>query len=127
MPEKSGGLAKPDLKTALWRAVRMKCPQCGRGAIYRAYLKPVETCSACGAPIGEIRADDGPAWLTVLMLGPFLVAVTFGVSMSGLPLWATLPTAAIAVTAGVLAMLPLVKSAFIAALWVAGGNRQATD
>ncbi|MEZ5998497.1 MAG: DUF983 domain-containing protein [Hyphomonas sp.] len=109
------------------RGVRLRCPQCGRGRIYRAYLKPVETCTCCGAAIGKIAADDGPAWLTVLMLGPFLVAVTFGISMSGLPLWITFPLAALAVTGAVMALLPVVKSVFIAALWVAEGNRQATD
>jgi len=118
---------KPDLRTAVLRGLRLRCPVCGEGPIYRAYLKPVETCACCGAAIGEIRADDGPAWLTVLMLGPFLVAVTFGVSLSGLPLWETLPLAALAVTAAVLALLPVIKSVFIAALWMAGGNRSATD
>ena len=91
------------------------------------YLTVRDHCPACGAELFHHRADDGPAWLTVLMLGPFLVAVTFGVSLSGLPLWETLPLAALAVTAAVLALLPVVKSVFIAALWMAGGNRSATD
>ena len=70
--------------------------------------------------MGDIRADDGPAWLTVLTLGPLLVAVTFFVSFADFPLWASLPAAALIVTGAVLLLLPRMKGAFIAALWVAG-------
>ena len=105
---------------ALFRAVRLKCPACGKGALYRAYLKPADTCLHCGEPLGQIPSEDGPAWLTVLMLAPFLVAVTFLVSLSGLPLWITLPGAALAVTGAVMLALPRVKALFITILWMMG-------
>ena len=111
---------KPPAAVALWRAVRLKCPVCGQGALYRAYLKPVDTCASCGAPLGKVPSEDGPAWLTVLMLGPFLVGVTFLVSLSGLPLWITLPAAALAVTGAVMLALPVVKAGWIAVLWSMG-------
>ena len=106
--------------TALWRGLRFRCPKCGQGRIFRAYLKQADMCDQCGEPLGAIRADDGPAWLTVLSLGPFLVAITFFVSFGHFPLWAALPMAAIAVTGAVLLLLPRIKGAFIAALWVSG-------
>nr|WP_321511639.1 DUF983 domain-containing protein [uncultured Hyphomonas sp.] len=105
---------------ALARALRLKCPACGQGALYRAYLKPVDTCACCGAPLGQVPSEDGPAWLTVLMLAPFLVAVTFFVSMSSLPLWISLPGAALAVTGLVMLALPRVKAGWIAVLWSMG-------
>ncbi len=111
---------KPSAPAALWRAVRLKCPACGQGELYRAYLKPVDTCSACNAPLGRVPAEDGPAWLTVLMLAPVLVAVTFFVSLSSLPLWLTLPGAGLAVTGAVMLALPRVKAAWIAILWSMG-------
>src|SRR5471032_3650243 len=56
-----------------------RCPNCGEGRLFASYLKPVERCSVCGEPLGHIRADDGPAWLTILLVGhilaPFLLAV----------------------------------------------------
>ena len=110
----------PSSRTALVRALRLKCPACGQGALYRAYLKPVETCACCGAPLGQVPSEDGPAWLTVLMLAPFLVAVTFFVSMSDLPLWITLPGAAIAVTGAVMLALPRIKAGWIGVLWSMG-------
>jgi uncharacterized protein (DUF983 family) len=113
----------PSLMTAIGRGLRFRCPNCGQGKIFRAYLKPVETCDQCGEPLGAIRAEDGPAWLTVLSLGPFLVAITFFVSFGHIPLWVALPVTAIAVTGAVLVLLPRIKGAFIAALWVSGlGN-----
>nr|WP_321441792.1 DUF983 domain-containing protein [uncultured Hyphomonas sp.] len=110
----------PSSRVALARALRLKCPSCGQGALYRAYLKPVDTCACCGAPLGQVPSEDGPAWLTVLMLAPFLVAVTFFVSMSSLPLWISLPGAALAVTGLVMLALPRVKAGWIAVLWSMG-------
>jgi uncharacterized integral membrane protein len=54
------------------------------------------------------------------MLAPFLVAVTFFVSMSELPLWITLLGAAITVTGAVMLALPRVKAGWIAVLWSMG-------
>ncbi|CAN0381019.1 unnamed protein product [Scytosiphon promiscuus] len=117
----------PSLMTAIGRGLRFRCPKCGQGRIFRAYLKQADACDHCGEPLGSIRADDGPAWLTVLSLGPFLVAITFFVSFGHFPLWAALPVAAIAVTGAVLLLLPRIKGAFIAALWVSGmGNGAGT-
>ena len=120
MPKLTSPPQKPSMPIALFRAVRLKCPACGKGALYRAYLKPADTCPHCGEPLGQIPSEDGPAWLTVLMLAPFLVAVTFLVSLSGLPLWITLPGAALAVTGAVMLALPRVKALFITILWMMG-------
>ena len=101
----------------VWRAFNLKCPACGKGPLYRRYLKPVEVCTACGEPIGLIRAEDGPAAWTILGLGPFLVPIAFMVSMSGAPVWLTLPLMLVGAVGIVLAALPRVKGVFIAVLW----------
>ena len=98
MPQITPPSKRPPPGLALWRGLRMKCPACGQGEVFRAYLKPVDVCAACGEPLGQVPSEDGPAWLTVLGLAPVLVAVTFLVSLSGLPLWVTLPGAAVVVT-----------------------------
>ncbi len=126
-PPRPHGDTPPGLAIALGRGLTFRCPACGEGRLFRSFLKQVEACEACGEPLGEIRADDGPAWLTVLVLGPFLVGITFFVSFSALPLWLSLPVAAVAVTSLVLLLLPRIKGMFIAALWLSarssrGGN-----
>jgi len=120
MPQITPPSKRPPPGLALWRGLRMKCPACGQGAVFRAYLKPVDTCAVCGEPLGQVPSEDGPAWLTVLGLAPLLVAVTFLVSLSPLPLWLTLPGAAIAVTGAVMLALPRVKGGWIGVLWSMG-------
>jgi len=101
----------------IWRAFNLHCPACGKGKLYRRYLKPVAVCAACGDPLGEIRAEDGPAAWTILGLGPFLVPIAFMVSMSGAPIWLTLPLLLLGALGVVLLALPRVKGVFIAVLW----------
>ena len=56
-----------------WRQMllgfRQLCPCCGLSPIYRAYLKPVETCAGCGAALGRIRTDDIAPYFTILIVG----------------------------------------------------------
>ncbi|MCA8901216.1 MAG: DUF983 domain-containing protein [Hyphomonas sp.] len=120
MPDATPPVSRTELRVALLRALRMRCPSCGEGRLYRSYLKPVDACSACGAPLGRVPSEDGPAWLTVLILGPFLVAVTLLVSRAPLPSWITLPGAALAVTGAVMLALPVVKAGWIGILWAMG-------
>ena len=63
---------KPSLMTAIGRGLRFRCPKCGQGRIFRAYLKQADACDHCGEPLGSIRADDGPAYLTILIVGHLL-------------------------------------------------------
>lgn len=49
--------------------MRHKCPNCGTGPLYKSYLKPRDTCVVCGEELHHHRADDGPAYLTILVAG----------------------------------------------------------
>ncbi len=53
----------------LWRGWRRRCPQCGNGPVLRGYLKVREECPVCGQDFTAARADDGPAYLTILIVG----------------------------------------------------------
>lgn len=58
---------------ALWPALRRgwhgKCPNCGEGRVLHSYLKMRESCSKCDQDFSAARADDGPAYLTILIVG----------------------------------------------------------
>ncbi len=54
---------------AIQRGLRCRCPNCGKGALLRGYLKVRDTCPACGEDLHHHRADDGPAYLTILIVG----------------------------------------------------------
>lgn len=58
-----------DAKKAMQRGWRCKCPKCGSGPLLRSYLKVNDTCSVCRQDLTHHRADDGPAYLTILIVG----------------------------------------------------------
>ena len=61
-----------------WRAVKRgllgRCPHCGEGKLFRAYLKSVDACSSCGEEMLHHRADDFPAYLAIFIVGHIVVA-----------------------------------------------------
>jgi len=55
--------------TAMWKGWRRKCPNCGKGPLLRGYLTVHKTCAVCREELFHHRADDGPAYLTILIVG----------------------------------------------------------
>jgi uncharacterized protein (DUF983 family) len=54
---------------AMWRGWRRRCPSCGGGPIFKGYLTVRDTCMTCNEELHHQRADDGPAYLTILIVG----------------------------------------------------------
>ncbi|HEU5396030.1 MAG TPA: DUF983 domain-containing protein [Verrucomicrobiae bacterium] len=70
----------PSVKTALWRGWQRKCPHCGKGPIYRGWLKFQDQCPACGLRYLPDQGDlFGPLIFfdRVLFLIPFIVLFYF--------------------------------------------------
>jgi uncharacterized protein (DUF983 family) len=61
--------AERALGPALRRGWRKRCPSCGSGPLMSGYLKVRDTCPVCGESLHHQRADDGPAYLTILIVG----------------------------------------------------------
>ena len=57
------------LRPAMLRGWRRRCPACGEGRMFEGYLKVRPTCPSCGEDLSHHRADDGPAYLTILIVG----------------------------------------------------------
>jgi uncharacterized protein (DUF983 family) len=103
---------------AIVRAVSGKCPACGGGKCFKSYLHQVDRCAVCGESFGQIHGDDGPAWLTIGVVGHIVVPMALFtetnfqcpllVSMTVWPLTALILT---------LTILPRAKAVFIAAIW----------
>ena len=49
-PKTAPGETAPrrDIKTAMLRGLRQKCPACGKGPLYGKYLKVTDVCPVCG-------------------------------------------------------------------------------
>lgn len=106
------------LRQAVLRGWSRKCPNCGTGPMLRGYLTVRNTCPVCGEELHHHRADDGPAWVTIIVTGhllgpmmlyvfetwrpdPLILGVGFAVAFVGLALY----------------MLPRVKGAIVAFQW----------
>ena len=57
------------MRPAMLRGWRRRCPNCGSGPMLRGYLKVRDNCPVCGEALHHHRADDGPAYLTILIVG----------------------------------------------------------
>ncbi len=56
------------LGEAIRRGLAGRCPACGRGRLFRGYLKLASACRVCGEDLSHARADDAPAYLTMLVV-----------------------------------------------------------
>jgi len=75
----------PPLKTALWRGARNRCPVCGEGKVFNGYLRVVDECSHCYAPLGRLRADDAPPYFTIFIVGHLLIPPVLWIERAYLP------------------------------------------
>jgi len=94
------------------------CPNCGKGKLFRRYLKVVDTCGVCGEELHHQRADDAPPYFTIFIVGHILVPAALMVERAWKPdmlihmaLW--LPLAVIMT----LALLPVVKGTIVGLQW----------
>ena len=113
----SGRVARP-LWTAIRRGLLGRCPHCGKGKLFSAFVKPVDRCEVCGEELHHHRADDLPAYLVIVIVGHIVVgsfmAVEATTTLSNLQhalIWVPL-TIILAV-----ALLQPVKGAVIGLQW----------
>ena len=118
--------AAPDRQFSLallWRGCRKTCPQCGVGALLEGYLKPQSSCVACNEDFSHISADDGPAWLTLLIVGHAVVPLMLIFGRNDLfPMWLAILILAMVTLVGVYFVLPRAKGVFIALIWLTGAT-----
>ena len=105
-------------KQAMIRGALGHCPACGTGAMFHGYLKVNDHCPNCGEALHHQRADDGPAYLTILIVShlatPLLlwIFVAYRPSAMSLLLGFGLGT----VIASLL-LLPRIKGAMVGLQW----------
>ena len=64
---------QPSTRTAILRGLLGRCPRCGEGPMFRAFLKVTDRCPVCGEELHHHRADDFPAYIVIFIVGHALV------------------------------------------------------
>jgi len=107
-----------DTRLAVKRGLLLRCPCCGKGKLFSRYLKVTDVCSVCGEELYHHRADDGPAYLTILV-----VVHVIGITLHSLvgymqddPLLLALLLCALATVLSLL-LLPRMKGLMVAVQW----------
>lgn len=106
----------------MWRTLltgfRRRCPKCGEGALFQGYLKTRDTCAVCREELHHHRADDGPAYLTILIVGHLLAPLLHIVFVQWRPdPWTMVAIFSVGCVALSLYLLPRLKGAVVAYQW----------
>jgi uncharacterized protein (DUF983 family) len=80
-----GTTTERDTATAMRRGFRGRCPNCGQGKLFRAFLKVVDQCPVCGEDFSHHRADDAPAYFNIVIVGHIVVPLVLAVETAFAP------------------------------------------
>ncbi|MGJ8621617.1 MAG: DUF983 domain-containing protein [Yoonia sp.] len=105
-------------RPAVLRGLNLRCPKCGKGHLFTKYLKVADTCPNCDEPLHHHRADDGPAYLTILVVGHILGFVIHFMWVYFRPEpWVMASTLTVGAVALSLVLLPRMKGMVVAIQW----------
>jgi len=103
---------------AMLNGAKLRCPRCGKGHMFRAYLKVADTCDVCGEELHHHRADDFPPYLSIVIVGHIIVGVMLHLEMSyEIAPWIYVVTMVPAAIILPLIMLPSLKGAIVGMQW----------
>ncbi len=97
---------------------RRRCPNCHKGALLQSYLKVSDNCANCGEELHHQRADDGPAYLTIIVVGHLMAPMLGAAYVAFRPDPMTLATVfSIGTVAASLYLLPRFKGMMVGFQW----------
>jgi uncharacterized protein (DUF983 family) len=107
-----------DVLQAMRQGFFGRCPSCGRGHLFRAFLKVADECDACGEEMRHHRADDAPAYFVILIVGHIVVAMALEVEILFSPPYWVHVALWIPLTLGLaLGLLQPIKGAIVGLQW----------
>ncbi|MES1991260.1 MAG: DUF983 domain-containing protein [Pseudomonadota bacterium] len=105
---------------AMLRGLKLRCPKCGEGKLFRKYLKVNDTCPNCGEELFHHEADDAPPYFTILIVGHIVVPLMLAVEMAYQPpVWVHMAIWPLLTLGLCLSMLPRIKGAVVGVQWAA--------
>jgi uncharacterized protein (DUF983 family) len=107
-----------DVVQSMLRGARCRCPACGEGRIFRAYLKVNDYCPECGEALYHHRADDAPPYVVIFIVGHIIIGLLLGVEKMYQPdMWVHMVLWLPLTIIMSLALLPPVKGSLIGLQW----------
>ena len=109
------------LAPSLLRGLKGCCPNCGEGKLFWKYLKVNGRCDVCDHDLARYPADDGPAYVTILLVGHLIVAPLFFFPIVWeSSAWLSVPILLGTLSVLTLLILPRVKGAWIGLMYALG-------
>jgi uncharacterized protein (DUF983 family) len=106
------------LLPSMLRGFLGRCPNCGKGKMFRKFLKVVDRCEVCGEELHHHRADDAPAYFVIAIVGHLVVALAFIVVVAFVPpLWVSLALWLPLTVILAVALLQPIKGALVGLQW----------
>jgi uncharacterized protein (DUF983 family) len=106
------------LGRAMMRGFLGRCPNCGRGHMFRAFLKVADHCPACGEDLHHHQADDAPAYFVIFAVGHIVVPLALSVELAFAPPYWVHAVLWLPLTLGLaLGLLQPFKGAIVAWQW----------
>lgn len=98
------------------RGFSKMCPICGKSFLFSKYIKVYPSCKVCKTKFSDFKTDDGPAYLTIFLVGHIIIPmILFTESLSHPPdLWIQLLIWPILTIMLSLWFLPRMKGVFLA-------------
>lgn len=107
-----------DMRAAILRGMRGRCPNCGEGRLFKSYIQVASSCDVCGEEFHHHRADDAPAYLTILVTGHIMLPLVLGVEeVYAPPIWVHLLLWGTLIPACCLALLRPIKGGVVGMQW----------
>lgn len=106
------------MRPAMLRGWRRLCPACGAAPLMRGYLKVHDSCPGCRQALHHQRADDGPAYLAIVIVGKLMAPALFWVFYNFQPDPLVMATGfSLASVALALWLLPRLKGMMVGIQW----------
>ncbi|OUR76410.1 hypothetical protein A9Q83_14650 [Alphaproteobacteria bacterium 46_93_T64] len=106
------------MSSAFFRGLARKCPECGKGKIFKGYIKVNHTCDVCGLELHHQRADDAPPYFTMMIVLHFVISGMITVEKLYSPeTWVQMAIWIPFAFISALTLLPHIKGALIAVQW----------
>jgi uncharacterized protein (DUF983 family) len=95
------------------------CPRCGKGKMFKSWLKIVDTCDVCGLDYRFAAPDDGPAFFSLCIIALPLIAFVVWLQVAfDPPFWVHVVTSVPFMAAGTLLPLRPIKGWLVASQFV---------